>query len=336
MPSLQNYSTFGLDSSCASLQTFTDIPSFLSLYRKDKPTYILGGGSNSIFTEDFEGTVLVNKIKGISHYDTDSHHFLRVGAGENWHNFVTLCMQEKWYGFENLALIPGSVGACPIQNIGAYGREVNTLIDTVEVVLLDTGEQLLINNHECEFGYRDSIFKHELANKVLITHVNFKLPKVYQLDTSYGELAQLNAPTADDVYQTVISIRKSKFPDPADLGNAGSFFKNPVVSKDVFEDIAKQFDVVPHFIVNADASESPEKIKIPAAWLIDKAGFKGKTLNNVRCHPTQPLVLTNLGGATGEDVMTMANDIIASVRDKFGIQLEPEVRLIGSKGLISL
>lgn len=336
MPSLQNYSTFGLDSSCASLQTFTDIPSFLSLYRKDKPTYILGGGSNSIFTEDFEGTVLVNKIKGISHYDTDSHHFLRVGAGENWHNFVTLCMQEKWYGFENLALIPGSVGACPIQNIGAYGREVNTLIDTVEVVLLDTGEQLLINNHECEFGYRDSIFKHELANKVLITHVNFKLPKVYQLDTSYGELAQLNAPTADDVYQTVISIRKSKLPDPADLGNAGSFFKNPVVSKDVFEDIAMQFDVVPHFIVNADASESPEKIKIPAAWLIDKAGFKGKTLNNVRCHPTQPLVLTNLGGATGEDVMTMANDIIASVRDKFGIQLEPEVRLIGSKGLISL
>ena len=336
MPSLQNYSTFGLDSSCASLQTFTDIPSFLSLYRKDKPTYILGGGSNSIFTEDFEGTVLVNRIKGISHYDTDSHLFLRVGAGENWHNFVTLCMQEKWYGFENLALIPGSVGACPIQNIGAYGREVNTLIDTVEVVLLDTGEQLLINNHECEFGYRDSIFKHELANKVLITHVNFKLPKVYQLDTSYGELAQLNAPTADDVYQTVISIRKSKLPDPADLGNAGSFFKNPVVSKDVFEDIAKQFDVVPHFIVNADASESPEKIKIPAAWLIDKAGFKGKTLNNVRCHPTQPLVLTNLGGATGEDVMTMANDIIASVRDKFGIQLEPEVRLIGSKGLISL
>ncbi|HBF72838.1 UDP-N-acetylmuramate dehydrogenase [Alteromonas australica] len=336
MPSLQNYSTFGLDSSCASLQTFTDIPSFLSLYRKDKPTYILGGGSNSIFTEDFEGTVLVNRIKGISHYDTDSHHFLRVGAGENWHNFVTLCMQEKWYGFENLALIPGSVGACPIQNIGAYGREVNTLIDTVEVVLLDTGEQLLINNHECEFGYRDSIFKHELANKVLITHVNFKLPKVYQLDTSYGELAQLNAPTADDVYQTVISIRKSKLPDPADLGNAGSFFKNPVVSKDVFEDIAMQFDVVPHFIVNADASERPEKIKIPAAWLIDKAGFKGKTLNNVRCHPTQPLVLTNLGGATGEDVMTMAKDIIASVRDKFGIQLEPEVRLIGSKGLISL
>jgi len=250
-----------------------------------------------------------------------------------------LCMKEKWYGFENLALIPGSVGACPIQNIGAYGREVNTLIDKVECVFLETGEQVLVGNEDCQFGYRDSVFKHALANKVLITHVNFKLPKHYELETSYGELAALTEPTPEKVYSKVIEIRKSKLPDPTELGNAGSFFKNPVVSKAVFQSIAQEYDSVPHFVVSGSAdfpATEKEQIKIPAAWLIDQAGFKGKTLNKVRCHPTQPLVLTNLGGATGNDVITMAKDIIASVQGKFGIQLEPEVRLLGSKGLISL
>ncbi len=344
MPSLQSYSTFGLSASCDSIELFTDVSSFLSIYnsiknRTDNAIYILGGGSNSIFTNDFDGTVLVNEIKGISHFDTESHHFLRVGAGENWHDFVTLCMSEKWYGFENLALIPGSVGACPIQNIGAYGVEVNTLIDKVECVFLETGEQVVLTNKDCQFGYRDSVFKHELANKVLITHVNFKLPKHYELETSYGELAALSGPTPEKIYSKVIEIRKSKLPDPAELGNAGSFFKNPVVSQAVYQGIAQEYDAVPHFVVS-ESSELPavenEQIKIPAAWLIDQAGFKGKTLNKVRCHPTQPLVLTNLGGATGSDVVTMAKDIIASVHEKFRIQLEPEVRLLGNKGLISL
>ena len=342
MPSLQSYSTFGLSASCDSIELFTDVSSFLSIYnsiknRTDNAIYILGGGSNSIFTNDFDGTVLVNEIKGISHFDTESHHFLRVGAGENWHDFVTLCMSEKWYGFENLALIPGSVGA--IQNIGAYGVEVNTLIEKVECVFLETGEQVVLTNKDCQFGYRDSVFKHELANKVLITHVNFKLPKHYELETSYGELAALSEPTPEKIYSKVIEIRKSKLPDPAELGNAGSFFKNPVVSQAVYQGIAQEYDAVPHFVVSK-SSELPavenEQIKIPAAWLIDQAGFKGKTLNKVRCHPTQPLVLTNLGGATGSDVITMAKDIIASVHEKFGIQLEPEVRLLGNKGLISL
>ncbi|TKB00692.1 UDP-N-acetylmuramate dehydrogenase [Alteromonas portus] len=343
MPSLQPYSTFGLAASCDSIQSFTDVASFLSIFNTSKNNnnaiYILGGGSNSIFTDDFDGTVLVNEIKGISHFDTESHHYLRVGAGENWHEFVTLCMKEKWYGFENLALIPGSVGACPIQNIGAYGREVNALIDKVECVFLETGEQVLLSNEDCQFGYRDSVFKHALANKVLITHVNFKLPKHYELETSYGELAALTEPTPEKVYSKVIEIRKSKLPDPSELGNAGSFFKNPVVSKAVFQAIAQDYDSVPHFVVSGSAdfpATENEQIKIPAAWLIDQAGFKGKTLNKVRCHPTQPLVLTNLGGATGSDVITMAKDIIASVQGKFGIQLEPEVRLLGSKGLISL
>jgi UDP-N-acetylmuramate dehydrogenase len=344
MPSLQAYSTFGLPASCDFIQSFTDVASFLSTFntyknKTNNAIYILGGGSNSIFTDDFDGTILVNEIKGISHFDTESHHYLRVGAGENWHEFVTLCMEEKWYGFENLALIPGSVGACPIQNIGAYGVEVNRLIDKVECVFLETGEQMLLSNEDCQFGYRDSVFKHALANKVLITHVNFKLPKQYELETSYGELSALTEPTPEKVYSKVIEIRKSKLPDPAELGNAGSFFKNPVVSKAVFQAIAQEYDSVPHFVVSVSAGlpiTENEQIKIPAAWLIDQAGFKGKTLNKVRCHPTQPLVLTNLGGATGNDVITMAKDIIASVQGKFGIQLEPEVRLLGSKGLISL
>ncbi len=360
MPSLQSYSTFGLSASCNSIESFVDVPSFLSLYNSIKQSaanavYILGGGSNSIFTQDFDGTVLVNEIKGISHFDTESHHYLRVGAGENWHEFVTLCMEEKWYGFENLALIPGSVGACPIQNIGAYGREVNALIDKVECVLLETGEQVLLNKEDCQFGYRDRVFKHALANKVLITHVNFKLPKDYELETSYGELAALSEPTPEKVYSKVIEIRKSKLPDPNVLGNAGSFFKNPVVPTSVFHSIQKDYDVVPHFVITNkvtpptetsdlgvtlkqqdNTKQNEELIKIPAAWLIDQAGFKGKTLNKVRCHPTQPLVLTNLGGATGEDLITMAKNIIASVHDKFGVTLEPEVRLLGSKGLISL
>ncbi|OJF69413.1 UDP-N-acetylenolpyruvoylglucosamine reductase [Alteromonas sp. V450] len=341
MPSLQRYSTFGLFASCNSIQPFSDVASFLHYYQQSSIVYILGGGSNSVFTQDFDGTVLVNEIKGISHFDTESHHYLRVGAGENWHDFVTLCMKEKWYGFENLALIPGSVGACPIQNIGAYGREVNALIDKVECVFLETGEQVLLSNKDCQFGYRDSVFKHALANKVLITHVNFKLPKHYELETSYGELASLSDPTPEKIYNKVIEIRKSKLPDPSELGNAGSFFKNPVVSTTVYQAIAQEYDAVPHFVVRenderTNAGSKLEQIKIPAAWLIDQAGFKGKTLNKVRCHPTQPLVLTNLGGATGGDVITMAKDIIASVQEKFGIQLEPEVRILGSKGLISL
>ncbi len=335
MPSLQNYSTFGLEASCLSISEFTDIPSFLSLYNADESVYVLGGGSNSIFTDNFEGKVLVNKIKGISHYDTEEHHFVRVGAGENWHDFVTLCMQNYWYGIENLALIPGSVGASPIQNIGAYGIEVNEFIESVEVVMLETGEQVLIANRDCEFGYRDSIFKHALANKVLITHVNFKLPKQYSLETSYGELAELTNATANQIYEKVIDIRKRKLPDPNQLGNAGSFFKNPIVSEAVFNFISANYENVPHYIVYDD-SHQEAGIKIPAAWLIDKAGFKGKSLNKVRCHPAQPLVLTNTGGANGDDVVNMAKSIITTVEAQFKVRLEPEVRLVGNKGLISL
>ena len=356
--SLKPYNTFGIDvraSKFIKIQTIEDLKKILRKTYAEE-LFILGGGSNMLLTGDIHKTVLQIDLKGKEVLEVkDDYAIIKAHAGENWHEFVTLCMEEKWYGFENLALIPGSVGACPIQNIGAYGREVNALIDKVECVLLETGEQVLLNKEDCQFGYRDSVFKHALANKVLITHVNFKLPKDYELETSYGELAALSEPTPEKVYSKVIEIRKSKLPDPNVLGNAGSFFKNPVVPTSVFHSIQKDYDVVPHFVITNkvtpptetsdlgvtlkqqdNTKQNEELIKIPAAWLIDQAGFKGKTLNKVRCHPTQPLVLTNLGGATGEDLITMAKNIIASVHDKFGVTLEPEVRLLGSKGLISL
>ncbi|WP_421132542.1 UDP-N-acetylmuramate dehydrogenase [Alteromonas sp. A079] len=330
MPSLQPYSTFGLQTACQSVVSFSSADEFIDAYRKHPINYIVGGGSNSIFLEDFNGTLLVNNIKGVSHFDDDKHHYISAGAGENWHDLVTMCMQNGWYGFENLALIPGSVGAAPIQNIGAYGREINAFIESVVAVIIDTGEQARLTVDDCQFGYRDSIFKHDLAGKALITQVNFVLPKHYSLATSYGELAALTNPSALDVYNKVIEIRQSKLPDPAKLGNAGSFFKNPVITKVYFDTLISQFNDMPGYVV------SPTLMKVPAAWLIDQTGFKGQSINGVRCHPTQPLVLTNLGNASGDDVRAMASNIITAVSSTFGISLEPEVRLVGSQGLVSL
>jgi len=330
MPSLQPYSTFGLSTSCNMVVNFSSANEFIDAYRKFPINYIVGGGSNSIFLEDFDGVLLVNNIKGISHFDDDTHHYISAGAGENWHDLVSMCMQNGWYGFENLALIPGSVGAAPIQNIGAYGVEINQFIESVIAIMIDSGEQVRLTVNDCQFGYRDSIFKHDLAGKALITQVNFVLPKHYALATSYGELAALSTPSAFDVYNKVIEIRKSKLPDPAQLGNAGSFFKNPVISKTHFDTLVSQYQGMPGYVV------SPKLMKVPAAWLIDQAGFKGEAVNGVRCHPTQPLVLTNLGHASGDDVRTMATNIITAVSNKFNVTLEPEVRLVGSQGLVSL
>lgn len=330
MPSLQSHHTFSLQANCLSIVEFNSADAFISAYNQADHAYILGEGSNTLFLEDYQGTVLINRIAGINHFDTESHHHISVGAGESWHGFVSLSMQNGWYGLENLALIPGSVGACPIQNIGAYGVEVGKFISSVEAVLLNSGEKIIIKSADCNFAYRDSIFKNELANKVLITQVNFVLPKMYSLETSYGELSKLTAPTAQQIFDAVIAIRKSKLPDPAQFGNAGSFFKNPVVTNSQFETLKSTYADIPGFGV------SHSETKIPAAWLIDQAGFKGKVFNQVRCHPTQPLVLTNLGNAKGEDVVTFAKEIICEISRKFNIKLEPEVRLVGAKGVIDL
>ena len=330
MPSLQQYHTFSLASNCASIVEFDSVDSFLQAYNPEVNTYILGGGSNSVFLDDFEGVVLVNKIKGISHYDTESHHHISVGAGEDWHEFVSLCMQNGWFGLENLALIPGSVGASPIQNIGAYGVEVHSFIDSIEAILLETKEPFLIKGSDCQFGYRDSIFKHALYGKALITKVNFTLPKAYDVVASYGELSPIDSPSAKDIFNKVIEVRKAKLPDPKELGNAGSFFKNPVIALAHFKELKCRYLDIPSYPV------SENQVKVPAAWLIDQMGFKGKALNGVRCHPTQPLVLTNIGNAQGNDLIALAKEIMNSVESEFKITLEPEVRLVGREGLIQL
>ncbi|MCU7553662.1 UDP-N-acetylmuramate dehydrogenase [Alteromonas sp. ASW11-19] len=330
MPSLQSYHTFGLTSSSQQLAVFSSPDECRRAYSRATRNWVLGGGSNTLFLDDYDGQVLINQITGITHHETSAGHRLRVGAGENWHELVTTCLQQGWHGMENLALIPGSVGASPIQNIGAYGVEVKSFIEQVEGVHLDTWQPFTLSREECQFGYRDSIFKHALAGKVLISYVTFLLPTPARAETSYGELARLNAPTPAAIYDEVIRVRRAKLPDPAELGNAGSFFKNPVISNAHFQTLKARYDAVPGFAV--DESHT----KVPAAWLIDRLGFKGKTHHGVRCHPTQPLVLTNLGHARGEDVTSLAKAIIVAVNETFNIQLEPEVRLVGREGLVHL
>lgn len=329
MPSLQPYHTFKLDSQCEQLCYFSSASEFFDFYRSDTPSWLLGGGSNTLFLKDYEGQVLINRILGIEMTQTADMYEVRVGAGENWHDFVTHCLQNGWYGLENLALIPGCVGAAPIQNIGAYGLEVEQFIKQVECVTLDEKMPITLDHKACQFGYRDSVFKHALADRVVITHVTFALPKRNQLITTYGELAALTSPTPHAIFETVINIRQAKLPDVRELGNAGSFFKNPIIAKSHYEALKARFPDIPGYSLT-------EHVKVPAAWLLDTLGFKGKVVNKVRCHPTQPLVLTNLGGASGDDVITLAKQMIAHVSTTFSIQLEPEVRLVGRHGLISL
>jgi UDP-N-acetylmuramate dehydrogenase len=233
-------------------------------------------------------------------------------------------------GFENLALIPGTVGASPIQNIGAYGVEIEKFIKSVE--FLDTTSMCIdsMTNSQCQFGYRDSVFKQQSLNQRIITHVTFQLPKQYKLETSYGPLAELDSPNSRDIFNKVVAIRQSKLPDPLVLGNAGSFFKNPVISNTQFQHIQATYPNAPSYRLN-DA-----ELKVPAAWLIDTLGFKGKQVGNIRCHSKQPLVLVNTGGGTGADLLALARNIRNAVQDNFAILLDNEVRLMGKQGLIKL
>ena len=291
---------------------------------------LIGQGSNTIFTEDFDGCVSRMLIEGVEISESDADYILRVGAGEDWHQLVSQCVKSGIHGLENLALIPGTVGAAPIQNIGAYGREVCDFIDYVECISSQTNEQFRLSRDECNFGYRDSVFKQGMADKCVITRVGFRIPKHWQAAAEYGELKKLSNPSADDIFNQVINIRRAKLPDPAQTGNAGSFFKNPVIDSQTFDSIAKNYPDAPHY------PASGQKVKVPAAWLIDQLGFKGKVVGDIQCHPKQALVLTNTGNGTGKDVLQMARDIMQAVSEHFGISLENEVRLIGREGLISL
>jgi UDP-N-acetylmuramate dehydrogenase len=312
-----------------SIDVAVDLRTKLSKLNK-AALYILGEGSNTVFLEDYQGTVIKPAFMGIDLEHTNTHYMLKVGATENWHQLVLWCMQHQIYGLENLALIPGTVGAAPIQNIGAYGVEVEQFIHQVNYY--DLSEQIYnsLESRNCEFAYRDSVFKKRLADNVVITSVVFAIPKNWKAVLHYGELKALFEPSAIDIFNTVVKVRKNKLPDPAKIGNAGSFFKNPVISLDHYIQLQQNWPSMPSYPVDIDM------VKIPAAWLIDQLGFKGKKIGGIGCHPKQALVLTNDGSGTGEQLLQLARAIKNAVLIEFSITMENEVRLIGKNGPVIL
>lgn len=290
---------------------------------------ILGGGSNVLFTRDFQGIVLRNCIHGIEVVEEhEDSVLLKVGAGETWHQFVLYCLEQNYFGIENLSLIPGTVGAAPIQNIGAYGVEVKEVIESVETIHLTSFEPRTFSRDECQFGYRDSIFKRQAKGKYLITRVNMRLSKVPAPNLRYGAIAsEVPDPataTPKEVSDAVIRIRQSKLPDPAEIGNAGSFFKNPEIPVSLFEQIKAEYPEVPSYPI------SEEIVKVPAGWLIQTAGWKGKRIGDYGVHARQALVLVNYGDASGADIYQLSEKILQDIREKFGISLEREVQVIGA------
>lgn len=299
-----------------------------SLTDADKPLLVLGGGSNMLFTADYEGTVLHSAIKGHVAVQTDEGIMLRCGSGEVWDDIVSLCVSNRMYGAENLSLIPGDVGASAVQNIGAYGAEAKDIILKVEAVDLQTGKMCEFTNEECEYAYRKSKFKGEWRNRFVITYVTYKLSEVFCPCLDYGniraelEKRNIKVPTAEQLRNVIIDIRNEKLPDPKVEGNAGSFFMNPVVPKAKYEELVARFGNVPHYSVD-DNNE-----KIPAGWMIDQCGWKGKSLGKAGVHSRQALVLVNRGGAEGKDIVALCDAIKRDVKDKFGIDIVPEVNII--------
>ena len=329
--SLLEYNTFGMDVRAAlfvEYDTEDELRAFLQtgdLNRYGRYIHI-GGGSNLLFAGDYEGVVMHSAMRTLEVVeDADDHVLVRVGSGYVWDDFVAYCVRQGWAGVENLSAIPGEVGASAVQNIGAYGVEVKDVIVRVEAMALD-GTMRTFTNEECHYGYRDSIFKRELRGKYVITHVVYRLEKTptYRLD--YGDLrARVEAsgePTLQAVRDAVTAIRDSKLPDPKVLGNAGSFFTNPVVLRSQYEALKEQYPNIPSYPIDE------EYVKVPAGWLIDSAGWKGRALGRAAVHDRQALVLVNLGGATGQEVMTLAERICEDIYDKYGIRITPEVNFI--------
>jgi len=290
---------------------------------------ILGGGSNILFTKDFDGLVIKNSISGIKLVDEDNAKvIIEAGAGVIWDKFVLYCVSNNYGGIENLSYIPGTVGAAPIQNIGAYGQELEETFYELNGIYVDNCETKNFNKSECGFSYRSSIFKNELKNKFVITSVRLKLNKNHSAILSYApvkeevEKRNIKHPTIKDIREIVIDIRKSKLPDPVEIGNAGSFFKNPVITKEKFKVLNEEYSDLKHFFVDED------NVKISAAWLIEKCGWKGKKIGDVGTHKMQPLVIVNYGNATGKEVYSMAIKIKDEVKKRFGITFENEVNVI--------
>lgn len=327
--SLKEFNTFGIDVSAKKIVYLNELKQLDNISNL-KDSFIIGGGSNILLTKDVEKTVVINQTKGICTVKEDENSIeLAVASGEDWHEFVMYCIQKGYGGIENMSLIPGSVGAAPMQNIGAYGREIKDVLTYVNAVDLDTREMKKFTNEECEFGYRESIFKKSAKGNYFIVDVGIRLTKKnHQINTSYGDIEkwlntnQIESPKIKDVSNAVIAIRKSKLPDPNDLGNSGSFFKNPIISSTHFEDLSKKFPLIKSYPV------SDQEVKVPAGWLIESLGWKGKRVGNTGSHQNQALVLVNYGNATGSEVKKLAEDIKKSVWNTYQIQLETEVNII--------
>jgi len=330
--SLKNYNTFGIDAKAKYFASFRSEAELTALLKnsicKTEPLFILGGGSNILLTQDFEGIVLANNIKGIDVISEDEQSIsIEVGAGEVWHDFVLWSINQNLSGIENLALIPGLVGASPMQNIGAYGVEVKDVITRVNYIEIRSGNKKSFTNSECNFGYRNSIFKEELRGKVVITKVVYKLSKTPLKNIKYGaiteELKRLKKePSPGNIAQAVINIRSSKLPDPKVLGNSGSFFKNPIIETSQFEEMKKEFPEMVGYTI------SENKTKIAAGWLIDNAGLKGYRKADAGVHKNQALVLVNYGNATGTEIINLAKEVQQKVKEKYGISIEPEVNIL--------
>nr|WP_314268225.1 UDP-N-acetylmuramate dehydrogenase [uncultured Moellerella sp.] len=331
---LKPINTFGISARAHALFCADSVTSLHALWLEaqanNEPVLLLGAGSNVLFTDNFHGMIILNRIKGINIKETATDWHIYAGAGENWHQLIEYLIDNSVYGLENLALIPGCVGSAPIQNIGAYGVELKDVCEYVEVMALNSGEIIRFTAADCQFGYRDSIFKHQYRDGYVIVGVGLKLAKAWKPILTYGDLSRfdINTVTAQDIFNSVCATRRAKLPDPADIGNAGSFFKNPLVTAALAEQIYEQYPLCPQY------AQPDGQIKLAAGWLIDHCGLKGEQVGGAAVHTKQALVLINKDNATGQDVIALAAKIRECVQERFNVLLEPEVRFIGTNGEI--
>ena len=327
---LKEYNTFGISVKAEMFAVFSSIEELKQIlsFRNDKKLLVLGGGSNLLLTKDFDGLVIKNEIKRFEVIEeTASEVIVESGAGENWHEFVLNCIDKGFGGIENLSLIPGSVGASPMQNIGAYGVEIKDVFESLSAFHIASGEIHYFDKTKCEFGYRESIFKNKVKGEYIILTVTFRLTKNPTINSSYGAINEqlkvmgIENPTIQELSAAVIAIRQSKLPDPKIIGNAGSFFKNPTVEITLLEQIQKNYPDIPNY-------PALNGRKLAAGWLIEKAGWKGRTFDNYGVHKLQALVLVNYGNCTGQEIFDLSSQIIQDVFEKFGVLLEREVNIL--------
>ena len=330
MVDLLPYNTFGIHAKARDLLHIKSVTQLLAFLKSNsEPIFILGGGSNILLTKNMDAVVLRNEISGISLVsENEDCARVKAGGGENWHGFVEWAIQQQLGGVENLSLIPGTVGAAPIQNIGAYGVELKDIFESLEAVDLVSQQVVVFQKEQCDFGYRESFFKKQGRGRFFITAVTFRLQKKPRINANYGDIQKILQakgianPGIKDISEAVIEIRRSKLPDPKVLGNAGSFFKNPEISAEAFTTFAEKYPEAPHYQLENG------QVKIPAGWLIERAGWKGKRFGEAGCHEKQALVLVNYGNAKGQEIVDLAIRIQQDVMEKFGILLSPEVNWI--------